>query len=531
MEIQRICDKKYLLIPIAAQQPLKILEVYADGKKIYEFQVPASEDTGHCGFHYYAPLPLGQYGGSVIALKGDFEESFFDAISFSDSLPEKVGSRPAVHFSANTGWVNDPNGFFYQDGVYHLYFQHNPMDTLWGNMCWGHAVSGDLLHWEQRETVMCPDEDGTIFSGCAVVNERALLDLPTGYPVFFYTSAGDTSRWSAGKKFVQKIAFSPDGGDTLVKTGRTALPHIAGENRDPKVYWHEESNGYYMVLYLEKNEFAVLRSENLADWIITQRLVLEDAWECPDLVRVPVEGGGSRWVFWCADGFYFIGDFDGYTFTQTGKKMRAYASVLPYAAQTCWGSDRVISIPWLRSENKNAAYTGVMGVPRELTLSEESGILRLRQRFVRELSACRRKVDGCGQKEGAALYRCDARQAAELVVFLQDDESIEATFDRTKIRYDSAGRTLSVCGCLMQSGERNWRKEEITRLSGEGCIKEVKFEEPFRKMSLLVDHEILEVTLDDGLVCAYFEIMHEDENQMMDVTIDTEGAFELYQIC
>lgn len=529
--IQMICDRKYLMIPVAAGQPTKRLTITADGKKIYEFMVPDSEQEGTDSFSWYAPLEVGKYAGKTLSLEGEFGEEFYRAVCLADCLPKQNTPHPAVHFAADTGWLNDPNGFYCQDGIYHLYFQHNPMDTRWGNMSWGHAVSRDLVHWEQQETVMYPDEEGTIFSGCGILNERGLLNLPKDVPVFFYTAAGHTSQWSEEKQCVQKIACSLDGGRTLLKTGITAVPHMAGDNRDPKVYWHEESGGYYMVLYLEGNEFAILRSEDLEHWTVTQRLTLENCWECPDLVRMPVEGGGSRWVFWCGDGFYFIGDFDGYTFTCSGENGRAYASGMAYAAQTCWGEERVISIPWLRTGNPDALYTGVMGIPRELSLTERNGSLKLRQRPVRELQGCRKRLDAYEHAEGVVRYRYEARGAAELVIFPEENAGFQAVFGKAAVQYDSESRELRISGCLPQEGEENRRSGEPTLCSEEGCIKKISLEEHPGKVELLVDHEILEVTLDDGLVCAQFEIVWENGASQAEALVETTGRAEFYEVC
>lgn len=90
-----------------------------------------------------------------------------------------------IHFAARSGWTNDPNGMIYDNGVYHLYFQYNPFGIQWNNMSWGHAVSRDLLHWEQVDSVMFPDENGTIYSGCAIRNDRGLLGLPEDALLFF----------------------------------------------------------------------------------------------------------------------------------------------------------------------------------------------------------------------------------------------------------------------------------------------------------------------------------------------------------
>ena len=106
------------------------------------------------------------------------------------------------------------------------------------------------------------------------------------------------------------------------------IEHIADENRDPKVYWHEKSQAYYMVLFLEGNQFGIFRSENLQSWVCTQTLELDKAWECPDLREIPVEGGGSKWVFWSADGFYFLGEFDGFQFMTDGIRREAYQTLM-----------------------------------------------------------------------------------------------------------------------------------------------------------------------------------------------------------
>ncbi len=513
---------KYLLLPVAAGQPLKDIRIYMDKELAYEFRIPAAGGEECYEFQYYAPLSLENGGGREIEIDGDAGSAFLEAISFSDAIPWKADSHPAVHFSANTGWLNDPNGFFYRDGVYHLYFQHNPFDTLWGNMSWGHAVSTDLLHWEQRDTVLYPDGDGTIFSGCALVDENGRL-------TFFYTSAGNTSAWSRDKKFTQKLAWSEDGGESVTKTDIVAVPHIAGGNRDPKVYWHGESQGYYMVLYLEKNEFAILRSTDLVDWKLTQRLELEDAWECPDLFQVPVESGTSRWVFWCADGFYFLGDFDGYSFTRTSEKMQAYASALPYAAQTCWGADRVISIPWLRSGNPGRTYTGVMGIPRELSLAEQNGTLRIRQRPIRELAGCRQEIEG-SLREDMVFYTAKAGSAVELTIALGDEKDFSVSLNGVKIRCDSGNKSLEVTGCRRQEGEEKWRRAEKTQIDGGCCKKEITLEKAPDRISILADQEILEITADDGMLCAVFEIECGQEREQTQAVVKTLGKINFYEI-
>lgn len=305
---------------------------------------------------------------------------------------------PKVHFAAKYGWINDPNGLVYHDGVYEIYYQYNPYGTQWGNMTWGHARTKDFLSYEDLEPVLHPDENGTMFSGCGIVNERGLLGLPKEALLFFYTAAGGTNPESEGKEFTIRIAYSLDGGNTLVKFGEPVLESLAVENRDPKVFWHEESNGYILVLWLENEDFAIFRSTDLKKFTLSQRLTLEGGFECPDLFCLEVEGSEeSKWVFWAADGSYYVGEFDGYQFTQTQERKIAYERLCEngeekpspaYAAQTYAGlGDKVMSMPWLKTECIAEQTTGVLGLPRYFSLkaTEEGFVLKqVLPEFVRE---------------------------------------------------------------------------------------------------------------------------------------------------
>ena len=232
---KEICIKKgWLLIPVCAaygELPFggaknnRMLEIFCREKngetKLFEFQIPAgqTEDETY-PVSYYARFPVKQFTDKTLILRGDLGRAFFDGIRNEDvPAAEKkyfcngqgeAFRRPSIHFTPQTGWMNDPNGLVYADGVYHLYFQHNPFDVQWENMSWGHAVSKDLLHWEQKDDVLFPDETGTMFSGSGIVNDRKMLGLPEDALVFFYTAAGNNNKWSAGKQFTQRIAYSTD---------------------------------------------------------------------------------------------------------------------------------------------------------------------------------------------------------------------------------------------------------------------------------------------------------------------------------
>lgn len=509
-------------------------------EKLFEFQIPVGEpQEGIYPADYYARIPVKQFTDKTLTLKGDMPEEFFRSIRQEGTSIRQEGAgirqegagshrnfrRPAIHFTAETGWINDPNGLVYKDGVYHLYFQYNPFDIQWENMSWGHAVSRDLLHWEQRDTVLFPDENGTMFSGSGIVNERGMLGLSKDALLFFYTAAGGTNAWSQGKTFSQRVAYSLDGGDTLTKTERGALAAVCKENRDPKVFWHEESQAYIMVLWLEACDFGIFRSVNLEEWEMSDRLTLEGAWECPDLIRLRDADGNAHWMFWSADGYYFWGSFDGYHFTTDGVRHEAYMNKVPYAAQTYAGvKERIISIPWLRLPNCGRSYTGAMGLPREFSVTERDGEKLLVQRPVREYESQLEPLPGdrmekiiagkgaAGKndagKDAAApniLYTAEKGMALEMRVHCRPDvEEYRWRINGTKVSYVPADGIFTV-------------GDEQCRL----CKNVQDF-------SFLVDDVILEVTVDGGILTGAFELCGSDMEIVLEQG-DAEGTV-LYKI-
>ncbi|MCR2823036.1 glycoside hydrolase family 32 protein [Lederbergia panacisoli] len=234
--------------------------------------------------------------------------------------------RPQYHFTPEENWMNDPNGMVYYKGEYHLFYQHNPHDNKWGPMYWGHAVSKDMISWEHFPIALEPDDLGTIFSGSAVVDwndTSGFFDGDEGL-VAIFTHNGD------GQK--QSIAYSKDKGRTW-KTyeGNPVIPSDPEikDFRDPKVFWHEKTNKWVMVLAAGK-KIMFYGSPNLIDWEYLSEFGNEGAlggvWECPDLFELPVDGdpNNTKWVLEVdiGDGAiaggsgaqYFIGEFDGTTF-------------------------------------------------------------------------------------------------------------------------------------------------------------------------------------------------------------------------
>ena len=378
--------KKYLWLPAAAQAESQWITLSADGRVLAQLQVC----IGGPPWQYF-PFKIGGLLGQEIKLTGNLPQEWQDAVVQKNEPPKASAPfRPLFHYTPSRGWINDPNGLLFYDHIYHIYYQYNPYGVAWGNMHWGHAVSRDLFSWEEKDPVLAPDETGVMFSGSAVADAKNLAGYGQNSVLYYYTAAGGTSPASQGKPYVQMLAFSGDGGMTLQKTGRVMVGPAGEGARDPKVFYHADSGMYIMTLYLEGNDFGIYRSENLTVWEMTQRLTLDQSWECPDLFPLPVNDDAAqiKWVFWSADGYYFVGDFDGCAFIPRQERREAYRTALPYAAQTFSGlSGRVLSLSWLRTGNGGRPYTGMLSVPSALGLIETRNGYRLTLQPAAELQS------------------------------------------------------------------------------------------------------------------------------------------------
>ncbi|OHB66290.1 MAG: hypothetical protein A2V70_12450 [Planctomycetes bacterium RBG_13_63_9] len=308
--------------------------------------------------------------------------------------------RPQFHFTATKNWLNDPNGMMFYKGEYHLFFQHNPEGIDWGNMTWGHAVSGDMIHWKQLEHAIHPDELGTIFSGSGVVDWINTAGFQTGDEavlVCIYTSAGEFA--TPKVPFTQSIAYSNDRGKTWTKYEHNpVLGHIVGSNRDPKVIWHEPSKRWIMALYLDGNDFALFSSPNLKQWTRTCDVRMPGTSECPDFFELPVDGqtDNTKWVFWGANGNYLLGSFDGKEFRAQSELLRSEWGENWYAAQTFSdipkSDGRRLQIAWMRGgEYPRMPFNQQMSVPCRLTLRTFPEGVRLCRQPVREIESIHSK--------------------------------------------------------------------------------------------------------------------------------------------
>lgn len=367
--------KKYLILPINdAAFPKKVC-FYQEGVLIFDFDCRLDSHSPQ----YYSYLNVERFLGKTFDLTLEpgmpyhFEQT--DTLPFSDySEPY----RPYFHFTAHHGWLNDPNGAFYFDGQYHVFFQHNEAAADWGNMTWGHAVSPDLLHWEQTDSVIFPDELGLAFSGSAWIDEKNSSGLQQGeHPpiLLFYTAAGNYSKLSEGKMYTQCLAYSIDGAKTFQKYEHNPIiPHIIDENRDPKVNYCPELESYVMALYLEKNRFLLLTSHNLLDWTPLQEIDELPDIECPDFYRLPVQGTGeTKWILSSLSHKYLVGDFKNGKFIPCQKARSLHYGFQRRASQTFAGlpEDIRICASWDPVYMPGEAFRCQLGTPMTLTLRKD----------------------------------------------------------------------------------------------------------------------------------------------------------------
>ena len=369
-EIEINIHSRYLNFPISHQEERSTMTFEVEGKP--DLSVVIRLAPGEADYWVFRDVSdlIGKtitisYDGNVKALSKIYQA---DAIAGQDSLYREK-NRPQFHFSTRRGWINDPNGLIYHDGEYHLFYQHNPYEREWENMHWGHAVSKDLVHWEELPVALFPDQLGTMFSGSAVID----YDNTAGY------NRGDTPAMIAAytahsdERQVQGIAYSLDKGRTFTKyAGNPVIDSKeqwnSHDTRDPKLFWYGPGNHWVMVLN-ERDGHSIYTSGNLKDWKYESHVT--GFWECPELFELPIDGNPSntKWVMYGASGTYMLGSFDGKVFIPESGKHQYTAGAM-YAAQTFTNmpDDRRVQIGWGRISHPGMPFNGMMLLPTELTL-------------------------------------------------------------------------------------------------------------------------------------------------------------------
>ena len=404
-------QKNYLLIPVEDNAPdKKIIITYPDQSKS-TFWIRLAETK----IDYWVKLDVRKFAKKSVSIQ--FEDVndtslAIKNIQHSDKFEINYNEpyRPDYHFTPEYGWMNDPNGMVYFEGEYHLFYQYNPYGNKWGNMHWGHAVSKNLSSWTHLPVALNIDSLGDIFSGSAVIDVNNTASFGKNAMVAIYTSNGKTQQ--------QSIAYSTDKGRTFTKyAGNPVLanPGIV-DFRDPKVSWNEQSKEWVMAL-ATKQTITFYGSPDLKKWSKLSEFGNETGahggvWECPDLFPLTYEGK-TKWVLLVSINpggpnggsatQYFIGDFDGKTFT---------ADNLPYPLWIDYGRDnyagvtfsnipkadgRRIFIGWMSNwdyanDVPTKGFRSAMTVARELTLKSNGKHLILANTPTSEVTALRGKV-------------------------------------------------------------------------------------------------------------------------------------------
>ncbi|MBP6025106.1 glycoside hydrolase family 32 protein [Ferruginibacter sp.] len=329
--------------------------------------------------------------------------------------------RPQFHFSPATNWCNDPNGLVYNNGTYHLFYQHNPFGNVWGHMTWGHATSTDLLHWKHLPIAIPEEKDTMIFSGTCVVDKNNTSGFGKAGKVpmvAVYTAHIENVNQS------QHIAYSLDAGVTWTKYNSNPVLDLHKKDfRDPKIFWHEGKKYWVMALMLPVEHMVQFYSSpNLREWKHLSNFGpvgdTSDVWECPDLTPVPVEGmpGKKKWLLQTSQNAsmqYFVGEFDGVSFKNENKPTEILRPDYgpDYYAAIAYNQLPATVLPtaigWVNNWNyandiPTTPWKSAMSLPRNLSVKKINNNWILMQRPVPAVNALRKQFINLGAEVVAA---------------------------------------------------------------------------------------------------------------------------------
>ena len=447
-------NNRYLLIPVQERAEMAHVRVVKNNQLAQTFNVRLAVDK----IDYFVPLDLNTVSGeAVLQVKVPAQQhvnkafkdySCWTSMKYSDTFDSRNVEkfRPAYHHSPAYGWMNDPNGLFYKDGVWHLYYQWNPYGSQWENMTWGHSTSTDGLHWTPQPAAIEADALGAIFSGCCVVDKNNTAGFGNGAIVAYYTSAG--------ARQTQSMAYSLDGGQTFTKyAGNPVIVSDVPDFRDPHIFWNEEAGFWNMVL-ASGQEMSIYSSKDLKQWKHESNFGLTygnhgGVWECPDLMKLPVDGTGEqKWMLICninpggpfggSATQYFIGQFDGHQFVCEDQpeetKWMDYGKD-HYATVTFDNAPdgRRVAIAWMSNwqyanQVPTMQFRSTNSILRDLSLYQYEGETYCAVRPAKEMDAAR------GKKIARPTDRC------EIVVTLKGDARItlsNGSKERVVLDYDA----------------------------------------------------------------------------------------------
>ena len=512
------------------------LELLVDGKKV------ASSSGGNDELLVQDSFDVSKYAGKTAQLRivdnnqGGWGHVNVDHIVQTDTKPKSRPKgrggivaedysemdysqvhRPLFHFTSKKNWLNDPNGMMYYDGEYHLFLQHNPKGNGWGNMTWGHAVSTDMMRWTQINHAILPYGGGTIFSGTGFVDHNNTLKKQEGK-----TKTLVACFTLARKPFYQAMAYSTDKGRTfeLLNDGKAVVPNQGFDKgeRDPKVFWHEESKKWVMILWIKRGNPGIVRffnSDDLVNWEQVFDFKRNWVFECMDLVPLAVrdengkELGGKendKWLIYDASFDYEVGTFDGKEFKTEGKTYIGDLGRNYYAAQTFNNSPdgRIVIIGWMRGSDFNRAkmpFNQQMSVPAEMTLrkiGEEIKLFRWPVKEIENLYTEKHKIRKQKLKEGANPLSEIEAEAFDLTLEFDpgDVKELKINLRNAHLTYDAQSKVLKGAG-----------KDLPIRLV-DGLVK----------LRVLIDRGSVEAFVNEGEYVATTYVLHRPDNKKLSLS-------------
>ena len=487
-------SKKYLLLPVQESAEVSNIKVIGSSRQLKTLNVRLANNH----IDYYVPLCLQVFADEKglmldVHVNGTYRTdggistfSCWKNMSFSDTFDMKNREqyRPVYHHTPAYGWMNDPNGMFYKDGVWNLYFQHNPYGSQWENMTWGHSTSTDLVHWKYEGDAVEPDALGTVFSGSAVVDMENTSGFGKGAVIALYTSAGESQ--------TQSLVYSTDNGKTFHKfEGNPVITSNVPDFRDPHMFWNEDIKKWNMILAAGQH-MEIYTSDNLKDWKLESFFGEKygnhgGVWECPDLMKMKVRGTDKeKWMLICninpggpsggSATQYFVGDFDGHKFTCDSKpevtKWMDYGKD-HYATVTFDNAPegRRVAIAWMSNwqyanQVPTQQYRSGNSIPRDLGLFEYKGETYCSVVPSPEMTAARSK------KAGKKLT-----ESCEMVVNLKGNATITLSNDKGEkvvMNYDAKAETFSMD--RTKSGKVDFSKDfaAVTKAPTYGKISQLR---------------------------------------------------------
>lgn len=508
--LYRIQQKdKCLLLPVQESAEMSNIKVIAGNKQMKSLNVRLAMNK----VDYYVPLYLDEFNEEKtlaldIHVNGNYRndggistftcwKNIKNAESFDTKNREQY--RPLYHHTPAYGWMNDPNGMFFKDGVWHLYFQHNPYGSQWENMTWGHSTSTDLIHWTFQGDPVQPDAWGSIFSGSSVVDKNNTAGFGENAIVALYTSAGENQ--------TQSMAYSTDNGKTFTKyDGNPIITSNVPDFRDPHMFWNEDIKKWNMILAAGQ-QMNIYSSDNLKDWKFESSFGAEygshgGVWECPDLMKMKVRGTDKeKWMLVCninpggpfggSATQYFVGDFDGHKFTCESKpevtKWMDYGKD-HYATVTFDNAPngRHVALAWMSNwqyanQVPTLQYRSANSIPRDLGLFEYKGNTYCSVTPSEEITAARSK------KPSKSLS-----EACEMVVNLKGDATItlsNSKGEKVVMTYKAKDETFSMDRTL--SGKTDFSSDFAATTTAPVYGK-------MNKLRIFIDKSSIEVFDNDG---------------------------------